>query len=130
MYFTGDDDYQNFLVFGSMLSSLTLDNNEKVANWISTRILPKKIKPLDTNLELTMSNLANGRVILKFNNFVLVQKNSSSLLYSNFILNLNIIYELHNWPLNTTNNFPLKTCLLVTVKLVRNTVKSKFIYNG
>ena len=84
MYF--DDDYQNFLVFGSMLSLLTLDNNEKVAYWISTRILPKKIKPLDTNLELTMSNLANGRVILKFNNFVLVQKNSSSLLYSNFIL--------------------------------------------
>ena len=42
MYFTGDDDYQNFLVFGSMLSSLTLDNNEKVANWISTRVLPKK----------------------------------------------------------------------------------------
>ena len=77
-----------------------------------------------------MSNLANGRVILKFNNFVLMQKNSSSLLYSNFILNLYIIYELHNWPLNTTNNFPQKTCLLVTVKLVRNTVKSKFIYNG
>ena len=63
MYFTGDNDYQNFLVFASMLSSLTLDNNEKVANWISTRILPEKIKPLDINLELTMSNLGNGRVI-------------------------------------------------------------------
>ena len=54
---------------------------------------PEKNKPFDTNLEPTMSNVANGRVILKFNNSVLVQKSSSSL-YSNFILNLHIIYEL------------------------------------
>lgn len=43
----------------------------------------KKIKPFDTNLELTMSNLAKGRIILKFNNSDLMQKNYS--LYSNFI---------------------------------------------
>ena len=55
---------------------------------------------------------------------------NSSLLYSNFILNLYIFYELHSSPGNLTNNFPLKNCLLGTVKLVRNPVKSKFIYNG
>ena len=54
---------------------------------------PEKNKPFDTNLEPTMSNVANGRVILKFNNSILVQKSSSSL-YSNFILNLQITYEL------------------------------------
>ena len=53
------------------------------------------IKPFDTNLEQNMPNLANGRIILKFNNSVLVQKNSSSL-YSNFILNLYIVYKLNN----------------------------------
>ena len=76
-----------------------------------------------------MSNLANGRVILKFNNFALVQKSSPSLC-SNFILNLCIVYELNNWPRNPTNSFSLKNCLFGTVKLVRNAIKNKFTYNG
>ena len=62
MYFTGNDDYQNFLVFAPTLSSLVLNSNKKVTNWISTGISfkkKKKIKPFDTNLEPTMSNLAN-----------------------------------------------------------------------
>ena len=75
-----------------------------------------------------MPNLANGRVILRFNNSVLVQKGSSSL-YCSFISNLYIVYELNNWPHDTTNNFSLKNCLLGTVKLVRN-AKSKFTYSG
>ena len=76
-----------------------------------------------------MSSLVNGRIILKFKNSVLVQKNSSSL-YSNFILNLYIVYELNNGPCNPTNSFPLKNCLFGTVRLVRNAIKDKFIYNG
>ena len=65
MYFTGNDGYQNFLVFAPMLSSVMLDCNKKVTNWISTVISSEKIKPFDTGLEPTMSNLANGRVKLK-----------------------------------------------------------------
>ena len=76
-----------------------------------------------------MSNLANGRVILKFSKYFLVQ-NRSSTLYSSFFLNLYIVYELRNSPRNPTNNFPLKSCLFGTVKLVRNTIQSEFIYNG
>ena len=76
-----------------------------------------------------MSNLAIGRVILKFNYSVLVQK-SFSLLNSNFILNLHIVYKFDNWPRNPTSNFPLKKYLLGTVKLIRNVIKSKFIYFG
>ena len=68
--------------------------------------MPKKIKPFDTNLFLTMNNLANRRVSLKCNNSVWVQKNSYSL-YSNFILNLYIVYELDNLPRNYVNNFTL-----------------------
>ena len=34
-----------------------------VTNWVSTRISSEKIKIFDNNLEPTMSNLANGRVI-------------------------------------------------------------------
>ena len=74
MYFTEDNGYQNLLVFAPMLISLILDSNKTVANWILNGILSEKIKPFDTNFESTMSNLANGKVILKFNNFVLVQK--------------------------------------------------------
>ena len=55
---------------------------------------------------------------------------SSSSSYSNSILNLYIVYELNNWQRNLTNNFRLKNCLFGTVKLVRNAVKSKSIYNG
>ena len=74
MYFTGDDVYQNFLVFAPILSSLMLDSNKKVTNWMSTGISSEKINPFNANLEPTMSNLANGRIILKLNNSVLVQK--------------------------------------------------------
>ena len=76
-----------------------------------------------------MSNLANGRVILKLSKSVVVEKSSSSL-YSNFILNLYIVYELSKWSRNPTNKFTLKNCLFGTVKLTRNADKSKFTYNG
>ena len=74
MYLTGDDGYQNFLFFSAMVSSLISNSNKKVAKWTPTRILSKKIKPFDAIIQLTMSNLANGWVILKLNNSVLVQK--------------------------------------------------------
>ena len=96
-----------------MLSSILLDSNKKVTNWMSTGISAEKIKPFDTNLEPTMSNLANGKVILKFNNsVVLVQKKICSS-YSNFILSLYKVYELNTWPRNPTNSFTLKTVFLV-----------------
>ena len=86
MYFTGSDGCQNFLVFAPMLSSLILDRNGKLNNWISTGISFAKIKLFDAGLEPTMFNLANGRVNLKFNNSFLVRQSFFSL-YSNFILN-------------------------------------------
>ena len=57
-----------------MLSSLTVENNKKVTNWISNGISSEKVKLFDTKLEQTMSNLANVKIILKFNNSVSVQK--------------------------------------------------------
>ena len=38
MYFTGNNGYQNFIVFAPIFSSLILDSNKKVTNWISTSI--------------------------------------------------------------------------------------------
>ena len=65
LYFTGDDDYQNFLVFLPMLNSLTLDNtNEEVTNWISTGISPDKNEPFCSTLVPLRSNLGNGKIIL------------------------------------------------------------------
>ena len=61
MYFTGDDGYQNFLVFTPMLTILILDSNRKFTGRISTQILSEKFKPFHTGLERTMSNLANGK---------------------------------------------------------------------
>ena len=68
-----------------MLSSLILDKNRKITNWILTGISSGKTKPFDSGLEPTMSNLANGKVNLKSNNSVLVQESFYSL-YSNFTL--------------------------------------------
>ena len=62
MYFTGNDGYQNFLVFAPMVNSLILNSNKKFANRISMGISSEKHKPFDTYLEPAMSNLANGRV--------------------------------------------------------------------
>ena len=47
-----------------MLNLLTLDNNKKVTNWISTGVSPEKTKPFDTNLTSTVTNLANSKVSL------------------------------------------------------------------
>ena len=112
-----------------MLSSLILGSDKKVINWVSTGISSEKIKPFDTNLEPTLSNLTNCKVILKFSNFVLVQKRFPSL-HGNFILNLYIFYELNARPRNPTNNFTSKIFLFGTVKLARNAGKSKCTYNG
>ena len=95
MYFTGDDGYQNFLVFVPILSSLTVIAIKKLLTRYWLEYYLKKMKPFDTNLEPIMSNLATSRVILKFSNSVLVQLNLSSL-YSDFPLNLYIAYELNN----------------------------------
>ena len=72
LYFKGYDDYKNFLVFPPILSSLILDSNKKVTDWISTGLLPVKIKLFDISLELIMSNLSNGRANLEFKNSTLV----------------------------------------------------------
>ena len=76
---------------------------------------PETIKLFYFNFESLMSNLGRGRVKIKFRNSVLVQQNSSSL-YSNFTLNLYIVYELNDWLYNPSHYFALKNCLLVTVK--------------
>ena len=57
-------------------------------------------------------------------------QNFFSGLNSNFILNLYIVYELSNWPGNSTNNVTINNCLFEIVKLTRNANKSKFTYNG
>ena len=112
-----------------MICSVILDWNRKVTNLISTVITSKKIIPFATGLEVTISNLANGRVNIRFNTSVLVQESFYSL-YSNLFLNLYIVYEFNNWPPNPTKKFTLKHCLFGTVKLVRKVKKSKFTYNG
>ena len=76
-----------------------------------------------------MSNLAKGRVRIKCNSSVLVQ-NIFSFLYSNSIFNLYLVSELNNCPHNTANYITLKNCLFSTVKLIRNVIKCKFVYNG
>ena len=93
----------------------------------STGISCGKIKAFDAGLEPAMSNLANSRLDLKFNNTVLVQK-SFSPLYCNFILNLYMFYKLITSPHNPANNFTLKNCFLGPVNLIRNSIKSKFNY--
>ena len=55
---------------------------------------------------------------------------SYSLLYSSFILDLCIVYELNNGPHASTNNFPGEFFISGRVKLVRKAIKSKFMYHG
>ena len=72
LYFKGYDSYKDFLFFAPILSSLILDSNRKVTDWISTGLLSLKIKLFDISLELIMSNLPNGRANLEFKNSGLV----------------------------------------------------------
>lgn len=65
-----------FLGFSAIINSLTLDN-EKVISSTSTGISPGKNNLFDSVFEPKMSNLANGRTILNFNNSVLMKRNYS-----------------------------------------------------
>ena len=82
------------LVFASKFNSLTLDDNndKKVTNWISIEIFTEKIKRFNFSHALIMSNLGNGKIILKFNKSVYMQKSSFSS-FSNLISNLYVVYE-------------------------------------
>ena len=64
MYFTRNYGYQNVLVFIRMLSSLILNSNKKVPNWISIGISSEKIKPFETNVQPNMSNKAKNLTTL------------------------------------------------------------------
>ena len=59
MYFTSDDGYQNVFVFDSMPCPLKLDSNNKIHDI-------NKNKPSHPSNEPILSNLANGRVSIKF----------------------------------------------------------------
>lgn len=45
------------------------------------------------------------------------------------MLNVCIAYELYNCSSNHRYSFTLKICTFGTVKLIKNAIKSKFIYN-
>ena len=98
----------------------------KRTGWIPTGVSAKEIKPFDVSLATTLTDLANGRRSLKFNNSVLVQK-KYPLLYSIFILNLYIVYELNNWPNKSTNNFTLKIVYLIESNLQEMQTKVNLI---
>ena len=70
-----------------------------------------KNRPFDTKLEPTMSNLVINKVILNFDNSVLLQNIFVSL-YSNFISNLHLVYELNTLSRNPTS-FKLKKNYLI-----------------
>ena len=55
MHFASDNGYK-ILVLVPMLSTLTLDSNKKVTNWMLTKISSEKVKPFHTILEPTISN--------------------------------------------------------------------------
>ena len=74
MYFSDDGGCQKFLV----TEYLVTESFGHLRKLYHTNLL------CDTNLESNMFNLANGRVIIKFNNSAKVQNFS---LYNNFTLN-------------------------------------------
>ena len=75
MYLTGDDAYQNMLVFAPFRNLLALDSNKESYQRISSGVSPEEIKQFDTKLEPIIFNLNNVWVILKSNHSALVQKN-------------------------------------------------------
>ena len=58
-----------------MFSSKVLHSNKTVTNWTWNGISPEKINLFDTDLESTMSKLANVGGILKLSNSFIMQKN-------------------------------------------------------
>lgn len=76
-----------------------------------------------------MLELGYSRTILKFNNFLQVQKNLCHCTVTLF-LNQQIVYGLNNWSRDCSNNFAMKNCLFGTGKITRNAIRSKFTSNG
>ena len=72
MYFTDYNGYHIFLAFQQCL--ISYNNNKNYKSWTSTEIPPKKNKPFASILGPIMCNLGNGKIRMKFNSSVLVQK--------------------------------------------------------
>ena len=78
-----------------------------------TRVYLETNKLFDSNLLPIILYLDNGTV-----NSIFMQQFFFSL-RSFSILNLNIIYELNNWPKNPSNNFTLKECFIMHTQIIK-----------
>ena len=50
--------------------------------------------------------------------------------YSTKIVNAYIVYDLHAWPINPTNNFKFKNCLFGATNIVKYSNTEKWVYSG
>ena len=46
------------------------------------------------------------------------------------IVNVYIVYDLHVWPRNPTNNFKFKNCLFGATNIIKNSDNKKYVYSG
>ena len=50
--------------------------------------------------------------------------------YLSKIVNVYIVYDLHVWLRNPTNNFKFKNCLFGATSIVKSSDKEKYVYSG
>ena len=135
-YFLGktffcDNCSQIYYVNQPLPKSLILKNlssDEYATGWKSKSLYDDEIISRNFNRALKETYFTGFRLAFEFSNSVIAQKNITHTCSKH--ISLYIVHEIDNWPRNLLNNFILKNCLFGAVKIARNTVKRKFVYNG
>ena len=105
MNFTSNDGSQNMFFYQRTLDTFELKKKDKgtdyVLNWKSNKAYNFKLKPLYTAF-LHSIKVSGYRIKIKFDKDPLAVEQYN---YLSKIVNVSIVYDLHTWSRNPTNNF-------------------------
>ena len=110
MHFRSDDGYQNLFVYQPIFNVLDLKiakGTEYVTGWKSKGVYNSKLIAVHVTF-LPNIKYFRKKIKIQFNNSPLVIEQNN---YTTKNVNVNIVYDLDNWPKIPLRNFRLKNCL-------------------
>ena len=127
-----NDTSQLYLIFQTLYCTLKrLGDNEKVVSWKSKGLSAENVTIPTTagnSLSPSIKWYRNANFCLVFKGGCLKQK-AVDFNPPNKI-DFFIVYELDTWSQDLNSDFPLKDCLLWSVKLAKNADPDKYVYSG
>ena len=116
-------------VYQPTFNVLELKNSkgtEYIVSWKSKEIYNSKLIALHGTFLPNVKHFRN-KIGIQFNSAPLAIEQNN---YATKILEVYIVYDLDNWPINPLSNFTLKICLFRLTNVVKDNGKEKYVYRG